>query len=91
MRCRLASFAWQDEVRVALSPLALAIRRGRTANSWRRHEAQANAGQARRVRREDYVYVAPVVEIEHTVFFKTIIPSRGASKRTSVKTLTNGD
>ena len=32
------------------------------------------------VRREDYVYLVPFVEDEHTVFLKTIIPSRKATK-----------
>src|SRR4030095_9515619 len=32
------------------------------------------------VRREGYVYVVPFVEDEHTVFLKTIIPSRKATK-----------
>ena len=32
------------------------------------------------VRREDYVYLVPFVEDEHTVFVKTIIPSRKATK-----------
>ena len=32
------------------------------------------------VRRESYVYPVPVVEGEHTVFLKTIIPSRKATK-----------
>ena len=32
------------------------------------------------VRREDYVYLVPFVEDEHTVFLKTIIPSRNATK-----------
>ena len=32
------------------------------------------------VRREDYVYLVPFVEDEHTVFLKTIIPSRKARK-----------
>jgi predicted DNA binding CopG/RHH family protein len=35
------------------------------------------------VRREDYVYLVPFVEDEHTVFLKTIIPSRKATKKTS--------
>jgi hypothetical protein len=35
---------------------------------------------ARVVRREDYVYLVPFVEDEHTVFLKTIIPSRKATK-----------
>jgi hypothetical protein len=32
------------------------------------------------VRREDYVYLVPFVEDEDTVFLKTIIPSRKATK-----------
>ena len=34
------------------------------------------------VQREDYVYLVPFVEDEHTVFLKTIIPSRKATKST---------
>jgi hypothetical protein len=33
------------------------------------------------VQREDYVYPMPFVEDEHTVFLKTIIPSRKATKQ----------
>jgi len=33
------------------------------------------------VRREDYVYLVPFVEDERTVFLKTIIPSRKATRR----------
>jgi len=33
------------------------------------------------VRCEDYVYLGPFVEDEHTVFLKTIIPSRKATKQ----------
>ncbi len=32
------------------------------------------------VRREDYVYLVPFVEDEYTIFLKTIIPSRKATK-----------
>jgi uncharacterized DUF497 family protein len=32
------------------------------------------------VRREDYVYLVPFVEDDRTVFLKTIIPSRKATK-----------
>ena len=32
------------------------------------------------VRREDYVYLAPFVEDDQTVFLKTIIPSRKATR-----------
>ena len=33
------------------------------------------------VRREDYVYLVPFIEDEHTVILKTIIPSRKATKQ----------
>ena len=33
------------------------------------------------VQREDYVYLVPFVEDEHSVFLKTIIPSRKATKQ----------
>ena len=33
------------------------------------------------VQREDYVYLVPFVEDEQTVFLKTIIPSRNATKQ----------
>ena len=33
------------------------------------------------VQHEDYVYLVPFVEDEHTVFLKTIIPSRKATKQ----------
>jgi uncharacterized DUF497 family protein len=33
------------------------------------------------VRHEDYAYLVPFVEDEHTVFLKTIIPSRKATKQ----------
>jgi predicted DNA binding CopG/RHH family protein/uncharacterized DUF497 family protein len=35
------------------------------------------------VRREEYVYLMPYVEDEHTVFLKTIIPSRKATRQSS--------
>ncbi|MGH9237397.1 MAG: hypothetical protein ACRD3G_05090 [Vicinamibacterales bacterium] len=40
------------------------------------------------VRREDYMYLVPFVEDEHTVFLKTIIPSRKATKEYLVRSLT---
>jgi uncharacterized DUF497 family protein len=33
------------------------------------------------VQRDEYVYLVPFVEDEHTVFLKTIIPSRRATKQ----------
>ena len=40
------------------------------------------------VLREGYVYLVPFVEDDHTVFLKTIIPSRKATKDTSVRSRT---
>ena len=33
------------------------------------------------IRREDHVYLMPFVEDEHTLFLKTIIPGRKATKQ----------
>ncbi len=33
------------------------------------------------VRRDDYLYLVPFVEDDYTVFLKTIIPSRKATKQ----------
>jgi len=33
------------------------------------------------VQRDDYVYLVPFLEDEHTIFLKTIIPSRKATKQ----------
>ncbi len=33
------------------------------------------------VQRDDYVYLVPFIEDEHSVFLKTIIPSRKATKQ----------
>jgi len=33
------------------------------------------------VRREDYVFLVPFLEDEHTAFLKTIIPTRKATKQ----------
>jgi hypothetical protein len=42
----------------------------------------ASEGRHYSLRRgEDYVYLVPFVEDEHTVFLKTIIPSRKATKQ----------
>jgi hypothetical protein len=43
------------------------------------------------VEREDYVYLVPFVEDEHTVFLKTIIPSRKATKQYLVEESDNED
>ncbi len=33
------------------------------------------------IRSDDYVYLVPFVEDEHTIFLKTVIPSRRATKK----------
>ena len=46
------------------------------------HDGVAHAGQRIFVvQREDYVYLVPFVADEHTVFLKTIIPSRKVTKQ----------
>jgi predicted DNA binding CopG/RHH family protein/uncharacterized DUF497 family protein len=40
------------------------------------------------VQREEYIYLVPFVEDEHTVFLKTIIPSRKATSNTWVRSPT---
>jgi hypothetical protein len=48
----------------------------------RRHSTPSDGGQCILVvRRDDYVYLVRFVEDEHTVFLKTIIPSRKATKQ----------
>jgi hypothetical protein len=52
------------------------------STSWSTRNAERYAGQRNLVvQREDYVYLVPFVEDEHTVFLKTIIPSRKATKQ----------
>ena len=69
-----------------LLPMPVCVRPGRRA--WRpaRHLGapvpERYAGQRIFVvRGDDYVYLLPFVEDEHTVFLKTIIPSRKATKQ----------
>ena len=51
------------------------------STSWNTRTPSRYAGQRIFVvRREGYVYLVPFVEDEHTVFLKTIIPSRKATK-----------
>ena len=45
------------------------------ANDWTYPKNHRSRG------REHYVYLVPFVEDEHTVFLKTIIPSRKATKQ----------
>ena len=51
------------------------------STSWSTRTPSVTAASASSSsRREDYVYLVPFVEDEQTVFLKTIIPSRKATK-----------
>ena len=51
------------------------------STSWSTRTPDRYTGQRSSLsKREDYVYLVPFVEDEHTVFLKTIIPSRKATK-----------
>ena len=82
-------FAWDDAKNAKLradrgigfEDTIFHIERGDLLDVLEHPNAERYAGQRIFVvRREDYVYLVPYVEDEHTVFLKTIIPSRKATK-----------
>jgi uncharacterized DUF497 family protein len=82
-------FAWDDaknaklraERDVGFEDIVFHIDRGDVLRILEHPNPDRYAGQRIFVvRREDYVYLVPFVEDEHTVFLKTIIPSRKATK-----------
>ena len=82
-------FAWDDaknaELRkvrgIGFEDVVFHIERGDLLEILDPPNLERHAGQRIFVvRREDYVYLVPFVEDEHTVFLKTIIPSRKATK-----------
>jgi uncharacterized DUF497 family protein len=85
-------FAWDDEKNAKLKAergigfedVVFHIERGDLLDTVDHPNPSRYAGQRMFiVRREDYVYLVPFVEDEHTMFLKTIIPSRKATKRYS--------
>ena len=85
-------FAWDDEKNAKLKAergsgfedIVFHIERGDLLDILEHPNPDHYAGQRIFVvRREDYVYLVPFVEDDHTVFLKTIIPSRKATKSTS--------
>jgi uncharacterized DUF497 family protein len=83
-------FAWDDaknaklrkERGIGFEDIAFHIERGDLLDILEHPNPSRYAGQRIFVvRREDYVYLVPFVEDEHTVFLKTIIPSRKATKQ----------
>ena len=82
-------FAWDEEKNAKLrkergigfEDIVFHIERGNLLDILEHPNADRYAGQRIFiVRREGYVYLVPFVEDEHTVFLKTIIPSRKATK-----------
>ena len=83
-------FAWDDEKNAKLKSergigfedVVFHIERGDLLDTLE-HPNPERYGRQRIfvVRREDCVYLVPFVEDEHTVFLKTIIPSRKATKQ----------
>ena len=82
-------FAWDDEKNAKLKAergigfedVVFHIERGDLLDTVDHPNLSRYAGQRMFVvRREDYVYLVPFVENEHTMFLKTIIPSRKATK-----------
>jgi uncharacterized DUF497 family protein len=83
-------FDWDDaknatfsaERGIGFEDVVFHIERGDLLDILEHPNADRYAGQRIFVvRREDYVYLVPFVEDEHTVFLKTIIPSRKATKQ----------
>jgi uncharacterized DUF497 family protein len=83
-------FAWDDDKNAKLKAargigfedVVFHIERGDLLDTLRHPNPERYGGQRIFVvRREDYVYLVPFVEDEHTVFLKTIIPSRKATKQ----------
>jgi uncharacterized DUF497 family protein len=83
-------FAWDDaknaklraEHGIGFEDVVFHIQRGDLLDILEHPNPERYVGQRIFVvRREDYVYLVPFVEDEQTVFLKTIIPSRKATKQ----------
>lgn len=86
----MKDFAWDDEKNAKLKAergigfeeIVFHIERGDLLDTVDHPNPTRYAGQRMFVvRREDYAYLVPFVEDEETVFLKTIIPSRKATKQ----------
>ena len=83
-------FAWDDakneklksERGIGFEDIVFHIDRGDVLDILEHPNPERYAGQRIFVvQRDDYVYLVPFVEDEMTIFLKTIIPSRKATKR----------
>jgi predicted DNA binding CopG/RHH family protein/mRNA-degrading endonuclease RelE of RelBE toxin-antitoxin system len=90
-------FDWDDaknaklrtERGIGFEEIVFHIERGDLLDILEHPKPERNGGQRIFVvRREDYVYLVPFVEDEHTVFLKTIIPRRKATKEYSMRSPT---
>lgn len=86
----MKDFAWDDDKNAKLKAergigfeeIVFHIERGDLLDTVDHPNPTRYAGQRMFVvRREDYAYLVPFVEDEETVFLKTIIPSRKATKQ----------
>ncbi len=70
------------ERRIGFEDVVFHIERGDLLDILEHPNPERYAGQRIFVvRRENYVYLVPFIEDEHTVFLKTIIPSRKATRQ----------
>ena len=77
-----AKNALRAERGIGFEDIVFHIERGDVLDILEHPNPDRDAGQRIFViRREAYVYFVPFVEDEHTVFLKTIIPSRTATKQ----------
>ena len=83
-------FAWDDaknatlrkERGIGFEDIVFHIERGDLLDTLEHPNPERYAGQRIFVvQRDDYVFLVPFIEDEHTVFLKTIIPSRKATKQ----------
>ncbi|MGH9199378.1 MAG: BrnT family toxin [Acidimicrobiia bacterium] len=83
-------FDWDDaknaklrkERGIGFEDIVFHIERGNLLDILEHPNPERYAGQRIFVaQREEYVYLVPFVEVEHTIFLKTIIPSRKATKQ----------
>ena len=85
----MKSFTWDDAKNeklkadrgIGFEEIVFLIGQGHVLDILEHPNQQRHGGQRIFVvQRDDYVYLVPFVEDEHTVFLKTIIPSRKATK-----------
>ena len=80
-------FAWDDAKNakadrgIAFEDVVFHIERGDLLDILERPNLEGYVVNASVVQRDDYVYLVPFVEDEHSVVLKAIVPSRKATKQ----------